>query len=117
MFYALREGLKIVMEEGLEDRYRRHEVLGERLKMELEDLGFRLFAQEGYRLPMLTAVVLPDRVDDVPIRKRLLDEYNIEVGGGLGWLKGKIWRVGLMGETCKTRYIHCFMGALKEILT
>ncbi len=117
MFYALREGLKIVMEEGLEDRYRRHEVLGDRLKMELEDLGFRLFAQEGYRLPMLTAVVLPDRLDDAQIRKRLLDEYNIEVGGGLGWLKGKIWRIGLMGETCKTRYIHCFMGALKEILT
>ncbi len=117
MFYALREGLKIVMEEGLEDRFRRHEVLGDRLKMELEDFGFKLFAQEGYRLPMLTSVVLPDRIDDIPMRKRLLDEYNIEVGGGLGWLKGKIWRVGLMGETCKTRYIHCLMGALREILS
>jgi len=116
MFYALREGLKIVFEEGLENRFRRHEVLGDRLKMELEGLGFKLFAQEEYRLPMLTSVVLPDRVDDAKTRSRLLNEYNIEVGAGLGWLKGKIWRVGLMGETCKVRYIHCLMGALREIL-
>jgi alanine-glyoxylate transaminase/serine-glyoxylate transaminase/serine-pyruvate transaminase len=117
MFYALREGLKIIFEEGLERRFRRHEVLGDRLKMELEGFGFKLFAQEGYRLPMLTSVVLPDWVDDAKTRSRLLNEYNIEVGAGLGWLKGKIWRVGLMGETCKTRYIHCLMGALKEILS
>jgi alanine-glyoxylate transaminase/serine-glyoxylate transaminase/serine-pyruvate transaminase len=116
MFYALREGLKIVFEEGLEARFRRHQVLGDRLKMELEGVGFKLFAQEGYRLPMLTAVSLPDRLDDAKTRSRLLNEYNIEVGGGLGWLKGKAWRVGLMGETCKLRYIHCLMGALKEIL-
>jgi len=116
MFYALREGLKIIFEEGLESRFRRHEVLGDRLKMELEGFGFKLFAQEGYRLPMLTSVVLPDWVDDAKTRSRLLNEYNIEVGAGLGWLKGKIWRVGLMGETCKTRYIHCLMGALREIL-
>ncbi len=117
MFYALREGLKIIFEEGLEKRFRRHEVLGDRLKMELEGFGFKLFAQEGYRLPMLTSVVLPDWVDDAKTRSRLLNEYNIEIGAGLGGLKGKIWRVGLMGESCKTRYIHCLMGALKEILS
>jgi alanine-glyoxylate transaminase/serine-glyoxylate transaminase/serine-pyruvate transaminase len=117
MFYALREGLKIIFEEGLEARFHRHEVLGDRLKMELEGFRFKLFAQEGYRLPMLTSVALPDGVDDAKIRSRLLSEYNIEVGGGLGWLKGKIWRVGLMGETCKIRYIQCLMGALKEILS
>jgi len=116
MFYALREGLKIVFEEGLKARFQRHELLGDRLKMELEGFGFKLFAQEGYRLPMLTSVALPDRFDDVKIRSRLLNEYNIEVGGGLGWLKGRIWRVGLMGETCKIRYIHCLTGALREIL-
>jgi len=116
MFYALREGLKIIFEEGLEARFERHQTLGDRLKMELEGLGFKLFAQEGYRLPMLTSVVLPDGVDDAKMRSRLLNEYNIEVGGGLGYLKGKIWRVGLMGETCKLRYIHCLMGALKDIL-
>jgi alanine-glyoxylate transaminase/serine-glyoxylate transaminase/serine-pyruvate transaminase len=117
MFYALREGLKIILEEGLEERFRRHEVLGDRLKMELEGFGFKLFAQEGYRLPMLTSVVLPDWIDDAKVRSRLLNEYNIEVGGGLGWLKGKIWRVGLMGEACKIRNIHCLMGALREILS
>ncbi len=115
MFYALREALKIVYEEGLENRFRRHEMLGDRLKMELEGLGFKLFAQEGYRLPMLTSVGLPVGMDDARTRSRLLNEYNIEVGAGLGWLKGKIWRVGLMGETCKLRYIHCFLGALREI--
>jgi len=117
MFYALREGLKIVFEEGLENRYRRHQMLGDRLKMELEGFGFKLYAQEGYRLPMLTAVGLPDWVDDAKVRSRLLNEYNIEVGAGLGALKGKIWRVGLMGETCKLRYIHCLTGALREILS
>jgi alanine-glyoxylate transaminase/serine-glyoxylate transaminase/serine-pyruvate transaminase len=117
MFYALREGLKIISEEGLEERFRRHQVLGDRLKGELEGFGFKLFAQEGYRLPMLTSVTLPDWVDDVKVRSRLLNEYNIEVGGGLGQLKGKIWRVGLMGEACKIRNIHCLMGALREILS
>jgi alanine-glyoxylate transaminase/serine-glyoxylate transaminase/serine-pyruvate transaminase len=117
MFYALREGLKIIFEEGLKARFQRHQTLGDRLKMELEELGFKLFAQEGYRLHNLTSVLLPDKVDDVTIRSRLLNDYNIEVGGGLGRLKGKIWRVGLMGETCKIRNIHCLMGALKEILS
>ena len=116
LFYAMREGLRILFEEGLDTRFRRHEVLGDRLKMELEGFGFKCFAQEGYRLPMLTSVTLPDGVDDGKTRSRLLNEYNIEVGAGLGWLKGKIWRVGLMGETCKVRYIHCLTGALKEIL-
>jgi len=117
MFYALREGLRIIFEEGLEARFKRHELLGDRLKMELEGFGFKPFAQDGYRLPMLTAVTLPSRVNDIETRKRLLNEYNIEVGGGLGQLKGKIWRVGLMGETCKLQNIHCLMGALREVLS
>lgn len=117
MFYAMREGLKIIYEEGLETRFRRHQTLGDRLKMEMESLGFKLFAQEGYRLPMLTSVLLPAGMDDAKTRSRLLNEYNIEVGGGLGYLKGKVWRIGLMGETCKLRYIHCLTGALREMLT
>ncbi len=116
MFYALREGLKMVMEEGLEERFKRHQTLGDHLKMELENIGFKLFAQEGFRLPMLTSVILPDGVEDAKIRKRLLEEYQIEVGGGLGPLKGRIWRIGLMGETCKMQNIACLIGALKEIL-
>ncbi len=116
MFYALREGLRIIFEEGLEERFHRHQELGDRLKMELEGLGFKLFAQEGYRLSMLTSVILPDGLDDASTRKKLLDGYNLEVGGGLGHLKGKIWRIGLMGETCKLQNIHYLIGALKEIL-
>jgi alanine-glyoxylate transaminase/serine-glyoxylate transaminase/serine-pyruvate transaminase len=117
MVYSLREGLRIIFEEGLEARFQRHQTLGDRLKMELEGFGFKLFAQEGYRLPMLTSVTLPNWIDDVPTRKRLLSEYNIEVGGGLGQLKGKIWRVGLMGETCRIQNIQNLMGALREILS
>ena len=116
MFYAMREGLRIVLEEGLEERFQRHQTLGDRLKMEIESFGFKLFAQEGYRLPMLTSVVLPNGVEDAPVRRRLLDEYQIEVGAGLGQLKGKVWRIGLMGETCKLQNIACLMGALREIL-
>ena len=116
MLYALREGLKIIFEEGLEPRFKRHQTLGDRLKMEMEGFGFKPFAQEGYRLPMLTSVTLPDGIDDARIRQRLLNDYLIEVGGGLGPLKGKVWRIGLMGETCRMRNIHSLMGALKEIL-
>ncbi len=116
MLYALREGLCIIFEEGLEERFKRHETLGERLRMELENLGFKPFAQEGYRLPMLTSVILPDSVDDVSTRRRLLNDYKIEVGGGLGHLRGKIWRVGLMGETCQIQNIYALIEALKEIL-
>ena len=115
MFYALREGLRIVFEEGLEARFKRHETLGDRLKMELEGLGFKLFAQEGYRLPMLTSAYLPVGVDDATTRKRLLNDYHMEVGGGLGQVKGKIWRVGLMGEACRTRTLS-ICTALREIL-
>jgi alanine-glyoxylate transaminase / serine-glyoxylate transaminase / serine-pyruvate transaminase len=116
MFYGLREGLRVLHEEGIKARFERHQRLGDRLQRELEVLGFTPFAQKGYRLPMLTAVFLPNGVEDIPTRRRLLDDYNIEVGGGLGQLKGKIWRVGLMGETCRTENIESLIGALKKIL-
>jgi len=116
MLYGLREGLRMIFEEGLEARFRRHRTLGDRLKMELEKLGFRLFAQEGYRLPMLNSVYLPQGMEDLPVRRRLLNQYSIEVGGGLGQVKGKIWRVGLMGETCQIQNIEYLIETLKEIL-
>lgn len=116
MLYGLREGLRIIFEEGLAARFQRHQLLGDRLKMELENLGFELFAQKGYRLPMLNSVYLPAGVDDLTVRRKLLSEYNIEVGGGLGKAKGKIWRVGLMGETCKMQNIEYLIGALREIM-
>lgn len=116
MLYALREGLRIVFEEGLGARFLRHQTLGDRLKMELENLGFKLFAEEGFRLPMLTSVCLPNGVEDTSVRKKLLNEYQIEVGGGLGQFNGKIWRVGLMGETCRLQNIESLIGSLKKIL-
>jgi alanine-glyoxylate transaminase/serine-glyoxylate transaminase/serine-pyruvate transaminase len=117
MFYGLREGLRVLHEEGLAARFERHQRMGDRLQKELEALGFMPFAQKGYRLPMLISAILPKGVEDIPTRKRLLDDYNIEVGGGLGQLKGKIWRVGLMGETCKAENIDSLIGALKKILS
>lgn len=114
--YALREAYRIVLEEGLEKRYARHIANHQLLKRELEALGFEFVVKEGFRLPMLNAVKLPEGVDDAAVRARLLNEYNIEVGGGLGQFAGKIWRVGLMGESSQPNYVHALAAALKEIL-
>lgn len=114
--YAMREALRLVLEEGLEKRFERHRKNHLLLKEGLEDLGFEFIVKEGYRLPMLNAVKLPEGVEDGPVRKRLLDEYNIEVGGGLGDFAGKIWRVGLMGNSSSANHVNQLIGALKEIL-
>ncbi|HRW99040.1 MAG TPA: alanine--glyoxylate aminotransferase family protein, partial [Cyclobacteriaceae bacterium] len=114
--YALREAYRIVLEEGLEKRYQRHIANHQLLKKELEALGFEFVVKEGFRLPMLNAVKLPEGVDDMAVRSRLLNEYNIEVGGGLGQFAGKIWRVGLMGESSQPNYVHALATALKDIL-
>lgn len=115
MLFALREGLRIILEEGLEERFKRHQTLGDYLKSGITALGWRLFAREGHRLPMLTSAVLPSGFNDAQKRKELLDDYGIEVGGGLGNTKGKIWRIGLMGETCKRKNVDTFLSALREI--
>ena len=114
--YAMREALRLVLEEGLEKRFERHRKNHQLLKEGLEDLGFEFIVKDGYRLPMLNAVKLPEGVEDGPVRKRLLDEYNIEVGGGLGDFAGKIWRVGLMGNSSSPNHVNQLIGALKEIL-
>ncbi|GIW46586.1 MAG: alanine--glyoxylate aminotransferase [Deltaproteobacteria bacterium] len=116
MLFALHEGLRIVLEEGMERRIERHQTVGDYLKTRLQELGWELFAQEGYRLPMLTSVVLPNGVDDAKLRARLLRDYGIEIGGGLGKTKGRIWRIGLMGETCKRQNVELFLLALKELI-
>ncbi len=115
MLFALREGLRIILEEGLEERFKRHQTLGDYLKSGITELGWRLFAREGHRLPMLTSVVLPSGFNDAQMRKKLLDEYGIEVGGGLGNTKGKIWRIGLMGETCRRKNVDVFLSALRDL--
>lgn len=114
--FALREAYRIVLEEGLENRFERHMQNHLLLASKLEALGFEYLVDKAYRLPMLNAVKVPDGIDEAAIRKRLLNEYNIEVGGGLGKFAGKIWRVGLMGESSTPNHVNMLTTALKDIL-
>ncbi|MEK7778103.1 MAG: alanine--glyoxylate aminotransferase family protein, partial [Chloroflexota bacterium] len=116
MIYGLREGLRVVLEEGLEARYQRHIRNAKALWAGLEALGLRFFAKETVRLPTLTAVHIPQGVSDAQVRSTLLRQYNIEIGGGLGPVAGKIWRIGLMGENAKPSNVMTLLSALEEIL-
>jgi len=116
MNYALHEALRLVLLEGLEKRFRRHEQNHLALKQGLSALGLGLASQEGHQLWQLNAVTVPAGTDEAALRKRLLSEHNIEVGAGLGALKGKIIRVGLMGETSKRENVERFLAAFKGIL-
>jgi alanine-glyoxylate transaminase/serine-glyoxylate transaminase/serine-pyruvate transaminase len=115
--YSLYEGLRIVAEEGLEKRWKRHQENAELLWNGLEGLGFTMHVAKEYRLPMLTTVRIPDGMDEAKIRSRLLNEYNIEIAGGLGELKGKAWRIGLMGYSSRRENVTLLLAALKEILS
>lgn len=114
--FALREAYRIVLEEGLENRFKRHRENHLLLASKLEALGFEYLVDKAYRLPMLNAVKTPEGVDELAIRKQLLNDYNIEVGGGLGKFAGKLWRVGLMGESCTKNHVNMLTAALKDIL-
>ncbi len=114
--YGIREAYRLVLEEGLEARFKRHQETHEHLRDGLEELGFSYLVDKEYRLPMLNAVYLPEGVEELPIRKKLLNEYNIEVGGGLGAFAGKLWRIGLMGHSCDKNHVNMLLSALKEIL-
>ena len=116
MIYALREGLRIVLEEGLENRWRRHEQNHLALKAGLTALGLPYTAVEGHQLPQLNAIRLPDGIDDLAGRKLLLSEFGIEVGGGLGDLKGKAWRIGLMGYNSQPKNVLLVLAALEQVL-
>ncbi|MHC4716006.1 MAG: pyridoxal-phosphate-dependent aminotransferase family protein [Planctomycetota bacterium] len=116
MNYALHEALRIVLEEGLEARWARHGAQHQALKSELAGMGITYLADPDHQLPMLNAVAAPDGVDEAAVRKRLLDEYDIEIGGGLGAFKGKAWRIGLMGESATPRHVQALTSALREIL-
>jgi alanine-glyoxylate transaminase/serine-glyoxylate transaminase/serine-pyruvate transaminase len=117
MIYALHAGLGVLLEEGLDASWARHEACGRALQRGLEKLGFRLFAEEGHRLPELTTVWLPPGVDDAETRRTLLDHYGIEVGGGVGEFAGRVWRVGCMGHTARPRNVTLLLGALEELLS
>jgi alanine-glyoxylate transaminase/serine-glyoxylate transaminase/serine-pyruvate transaminase len=116
MNYALREALRLVVEEGLEARWRRHERNARALWAGLEAMGLELFVPREYRLWTLTTIRVPEGVDDARVRARLLEEFQIEIGGGLGPLRGKIWRVGLMGAGSTLRNVLLFLSALESVL-
>jgi alanine-glyoxylate transaminase/serine-glyoxylate transaminase/serine-pyruvate transaminase len=116
MCYALREALRLVYDEGLEARWQRHELNHRALMAGLQAMGLEPFAQEGHRLPSLNAVRVPEGIEDGKVRGRLLREYSIEVGGGLGALKGQIWRIGLMGHNSSAKTVFVFLGALEAVL-
>ena len=116
MFYALHEALVHIAEEGLEARIQRHLKHGAALQAGLEAIGLALHAQPGHRLSTLTTVRIPEGIDDARIRNRLLSDYSIEVGGGLGVLKGKMWRIGLMGYSSSEQNILLFLSALEKLL-
>ena len=116
MIYALREGLRIVLEEGLEVRWARHQRNHEALRAGLEALGLSYIAAPEVRLPQLNAVRNPDGVEDIPNRKRMLTEFGIEIGGGLGDFKGKAWRIGLMGYNSKPSSVFLVLAALEQVL-
>lgn len=116
MNYALREALRIVHEEGLESRWRRHEMNHRALVAGIEAMGLRMNVKEANRLWSLNAVRVPDGVDDARVRARLLEESNIEIGGGLGPLKGKIWRIGLMGSGSTRENVLLVLEAMGSAL-
>lgn len=113
---ALREALRIVVEEGIEDRWRRHTKIAGALKKGVEAMGLEMNAEEEYWLPSLNAVRVPREVDDGEVQKRLLDEYGIEVATGLGDLEGEILRIGCMGYSARADNVLYLVDALGRVL-
>jgi alanine-glyoxylate transaminase/serine-glyoxylate transaminase/serine-pyruvate transaminase len=116
MNYALREALRLVAEEGLEPRFKRHQSNAEMLWEGLKELDVVPYIPLSHRLPTLTTVSIPEGVKDAQLRSDLLSEYNIEIAGGLGAGKGKLWRIGLMGYSSQPENVVTLLGALERIL-
>jgi alanine-glyoxylate transaminase/serine-glyoxylate transaminase/serine-pyruvate transaminase len=120
MVYALHAGLGALLDEGLEASWARHEANGLLLQNGLVSLGLRLVAPAGNRLPQLTTVWVPDDLpagtDEATVRRRLLTEYGIEIGAGVGPQAGKVWRIGCMGHTARRRNVTLLLAALGEVL-
>ena len=115
--YALHEALRILKEEGLEASWARHELNHQALKAGLEAMGIGFVVKEGDRLPQLNAVTVPEGVDEAAVRKVLLEEFNLEIGAGLGALAGRVWRIGLMGHASNRRNVLFCLAALETVLT
>ncbi|MDX0404746.1 aminotransferase class V-fold PLP-dependent enzyme [Sinorhizobium medicae] len=114
--YGLHESLSRLLEEGLETSWARHRAAHEQLADRLQGLGVAFVVDKAHRLPQLNTVWVPEGVEDAPARRRLLDEFGIEIGGGLGPLAGRIWRIGLMGETCRMENVERLSDAIAAIL-
>ncbi len=114
--YALHESLVMLQQEGLEQAWARHARHHEALKAGLEAMGLGLLVAPEYRLPQLNTVLIPDGIDEAAVRSRLLQQYSLEIGAGLGELAGKVWRIGLMGYACNTRNVLLCLGALESAL-
>jgi alanine-glyoxylate transaminase/serine-glyoxylate transaminase/serine-pyruvate transaminase len=116
MNYALHEALRIVLEEGLENRFARHLANHRALAAGLTAMGISYAADARHLLPTLNAVKIPDGADDVAVRKMLLADFGVEIGGGLGAFKGKVWRIGLMGENSTKGNVLLVLAALEYAL-
>jgi len=116
MLYAIYEGLRVVLEEGLEARFERHQLNATALRAGLEALGLEIISDKDHRLSQITPVAIPEGVDDAKVRSRLTNHYNIEISRGLGKFAGKIWRIGLMGEASTAGNVMFLLSALEKIL-
>ncbi len=120
MVFALHAGLGVILEEGLEASWRRHEECGRQLQAGLEELGLALVAPAACRLPQLTTVhvprSLPAGVSEADVRRTLLERYGIEIGAGVGPMAGTVWRIGCMGHTARPRNVELLLGALREVI-
>jgi alanine-glyoxylate transaminase/serine-glyoxylate transaminase/serine-pyruvate transaminase len=116
MIFALREGLRLLMEEGLEPSWQRHSLNAVGLRAGLKAMGLRLVAQEGYRLPCLTTVWAPEGVDEAAVRRHLLERYDTDIGAGIGELAGRSWRIGLMGYNSTSSNVFHLLSILEEAL-
>jgi alanine-glyoxylate transaminase/serine-glyoxylate transaminase/serine-pyruvate transaminase len=114
--YGLHEALVLLEEEGLENAWQRHMANHLVLRAGLEAMGLELIVAEKDRLPQLNAVSIPDGVDEALVRQRLLNEFNLEIGAGLGALAGKVWRIGLMGYASNVKNVMYCLGALDTVL-
>jgi alanine-glyoxylate transaminase/serine-glyoxylate transaminase/serine-pyruvate transaminase len=117
MIYALREALRVIAEEGLEARFERHRLHHRALVAGIEAMGLSMLVPETERLPMLNAIRIPDGVEDLKVRKALLEGFGIDIGAGVGEFAGNVWRVGIMGQSCRRRNVTLFLSALESILT
>ncbi len=116
LYYGLREALRLVSEEGIDKSWTRHQENVEYLWSSLESIGLKMHVEKQYRLPTLTTVCIPDGVDGKTVAKQLLTEHDIEIGGGLGELAGKVWRVGLMGYNSRKDTVDRLIAALKQVM-